>query len=125
MSYVDDWHATPSDERRRLQQICGFAGCSHFRYLHGDTITTGSGSYRVIEHSAGKCGNCRCEVFNESPITHDEVIDALERLSGDVRLKDLGIGPAMCSQVITSWTGLTSFERVCLLEFGHEGSHVT
>lgn len=125
MAYVDDWHATPLDERKRLQQFCGFAGCGHQRYLHGDTITTGSGSFRTVEHTAGKCGRCRCQVFNESPITKDEVLDIHEGLEHVTRLADIGIGPLMCQQVITRWNGLTSTEHVCLLENDHGGEHVS
>ncbi len=124
MAYLDDWHSTPPDEQLHLKQICGFTTCGHMRYLHGTTSEARFMGFRSIFHIPGKCEVCRCQVFQDHPITQDEIIDAHEKLKAEIRLKDIGIGPVMCEQTVTEWNGLTATARVCLLEFGHEGQHV-
>ena len=125
MAYIDDWYNTPADDRKRLIEVCTTEWCKHLRYQHGDTRELREGPWRTIEHTEGKCKQCKCSSFGESPITKDDIVDVHDWLKTIGGLKDLGIGPLMCQQVITSWTGLTSTERVCLLEHGHEGAHVT
>lgn len=125
MAYIDDWYNTPADDRKRLTQVCNTEWCKHLRYQHGDTREERVEMWRAISYTEGKCKQCKCPSFSESPITKDEVIDLRDFLeTGAIHVKDLGIGPVMCEQIITSWTGLTSTERVCLLEHGHEGQHV-
>lgn len=116
MAYIDDFYGTPADEQRRLKELCGNPWCSHMRYLHGDTMTVKDGPWKTINHTPGKCSNCKCREYADSPITRDVVLDAHEALKAEIHLADVGIGPLMCAQVITRWNGLSASTHVCLLE---------
>lgn len=128
MAYVDDWYATPPDEQRELKQLCGFVTCGHMRYLHGSTSETRFMGFRSIEHKPGRCEICRCQVFQDHPITTDEIIDAAEFLGDEtklVHLSDLGITTPECHAFIARTTAEGAVVLPCRLTGGHEGDHST
>ena len=93
MAYIDDWSGVSPDEQKFLEHSC--QRCSHMRYVHGDTLEGRSMGFRVIAHTPGRCGACSCQEFAaDLPLTGDDVLDAADGLTGDVRLSDWGIvGP--------------------------------
>jgi hypothetical protein len=128
MSYIDDWYGTPITDKKSLQELCGNTFCGHMRYLHGDTTVVKDGLWKTITHTPGKCSNCKCKEYTDSPISKDAVLDAHDALGNDeklIHLADIGIGPLMCSQIITRWSGVTATEHPCLMESNHEGEHVS
>lgn len=125
MSYLDDWFQTPSDERKRLQEVCQQPRCGHQRYQHGETHQQRQATWRWIEHTPGTCRICKCDAFADpNAITKDEVLDIHESLAQPWHLADIGITGVECHIVITRFLGEgRTIDLACGLGLGHAGSH--
>lgn len=123
MAYIDDWFGTSADDKRLLQENCQRPGCNHMRHIHGQTRVVRS-AWKYIEYEAGKCLRCKCIAFQgDKAILPDEILDAVERLTGDIHLSDYGIAVA-CEQKITRWLGEShTIEVPCGLKPNHDGAH--